>query len=587
MISRWNFIRLNHRIPHAIVTSAGVGCLLLLAWINGSSAEIAPHWLQFLFLYLGIICLIWGLGREGQTAPRLFKWPHISRQEILVVTGILGVALVLRLWELGSKVRAPVDEVLPMTEIIALWDHPYLPMIRRMGFISSLTRLFASWQAGSVAVFGHNLLALRIPSAIVGTLTVVATYFLGRIMFERRTAVIGALILATFPPYLQFSRIGILNIGDPLFGTLAFAFIVLAFKNNRRIAWVLAGAALGLTQYFYEGGRLLYPAFILIWVIFKLLMNRKAVASWIRGLMIFGFTAAVIAAPIYYTLARLSDPLSSRMNTLALSTQDWAALLTSPPNSPAFDFLTRHLIDPLLLFINRPDPSPYYGGNTALILIFLVPAFLLGILWSIKNANGRSLLLWFLMAWAGNLLMVDSALAARYVVVFPAIALLMALGIVQTTAYLPTQYRFKVVFVYAAFCLIAQTIYYFGPHLEAYNQQLVQARDAYDALFRTSDLPSGTAIYLVYPPPNVTEDYAKSFVRFLTDDKRINLIEDPNTFDFSQIPQTSKYAFFVPADDSTTLQILAQHFDFEAPQYTTYPLSSDKAYVLYLSRPQP
>ncbi len=561
--------------------------MLLLAWANGHSDEIVPHWLQFLFLYLGIVCLIWGLGRENPAAPPFFKWRDVSRQDMLLVTGILGIALVLRLWELDSKVRAPVDEVLPMTEIIALWGNPNLPIIRQFGLISSLTRLFASWQAGSVTVFGHNLLALRIPSAIVGTLTVGATYFLGRVLFERRTAVIGALLLATYPPHLQFSRIGVMSIADPLFGTLAFAFIVMGFKRNQPLAWILGGVCLGLTQYFYEGGRLVYPIFIVVFLTFKLGFNRNAIHRWLPRLLIGGMVAVAIALPIYYTLARLSDPLSTRMNTLALSSQDWAALLTSPPNSPAFDFLTRHLIDPLLLFINRPDSTPYYSGSTALILIFMLPCFLVGLMWSIRYSSGRGLVLWFLVTWAGNVLLVDSALVTHYVVVFPAIALLLAVGILQIASYLPSQYRFKVIFVYVAFCVVAQTVYYFGPHLENYNQQLVQGRDAYDALFRTADLPAGTAIYLVDPPPTVTEDYAQSFLRFLTDEKTINLIEDPNTFDFSQMPVASRYAFFVPADDSTTLHVLARHFDFEAPQYTTYPLSNEQAYVLYLSVPKP
>jgi 4-amino-4-deoxy-L-arabinose transferase-like glycosyltransferase len=480
----------------------------------------------------------------------------------------------------------PVDEVRPMTESLALWGNPNLPIIRQFGVISSLTRLFASWQAGSVALFGHNLLALRIPSAIVGTLTVGATYFLGRVLFDRKTAVIGALLLAAYPPHLQFSRIGILNIGDPLFGTLAFAFLALAFKSNRRLAWVLGGVCLGLTQYFYEGGRLLYPAFIMIWVILMLLVNRKAIGRWLHGLLIYGLTALAIAAPIYYTLARLNDPLSTRMNTLSLSANDWAALLTSPPDSPAFDFLTRHFIDPLLLFINRPDPTPYYGGSTALILVFLVPAFVLGIFWSLRHASGRGLLLLFLAAWAGNLLMVDSALAARYVVVFPVVTLLMALGIVQTAAYLLAQYRSKIVLIYVAFCLVAQTVYYFGPHLENYNQQLVQGRDAYDALFRTADLPSGTNVYLIAPPPTVTESYAQNFVAFVSDDKTIQLIDDPNSFAFSQLPLAATYTFFVPADDAETPKILTQHFALEAPEYSSYPLANDKAYVLYQTVPQ-
>lgn len=576
--------RFNRVTQHHLVTLAGVGCFLLLAVTNGSPSDAAPHWLQFVLLYLGIILLIGGLGRITPASAGTFSWGDLSRHEWFQLTGVLALAAILRFWELGSKVRVPVDEVLPMTEILALWGNPHLPMISPLGFISSQTRLFASWQAASVAVWGHNLLALRIPSAVVGTLTVGAVYFLGRVLFDRRTALIGALILAAFPPHLQFSRIGILNIADPLFGTLAFAFICLAFKNNRRIAWVLGGVALGLTQYFYEGGRLLYPALILMWVMLTLLANRKAIRSWIPGFLTYCAAAVVIAAPIYYTLARSYDPLSNRFNTLALTGNDWLTLLTSPPGSPTFDFLIRHLIDPFLLFISRPDPTPYYGGSTALLLFFLVPPFLAGCLWAVRSRGGRGLLLWFFVTWAGNILMVDSALAARYVTVFPAVALLIAIGITQLVLYLPDSYRFKITLIVVGFCVIGQTIYYFGPHLDQYEQQLVPGRDGYAALFRAAELPSGTTVYLIDPPATFTEDYAQTLLRFLAEDKTIHLIEASATVDFSALQDASTYAFFIPSDDPDSLQMLSQHFDLDAPIYTSDPLPKEKTYTLYLGR---
>lgn len=586
-INRQKVMRLKYSIPHLSVTGLGIGCFMLVALTNSSSEVAAPFGFQCLLLYVGIALLIWGLGRLENEADSALHWRNLSRQEIFLVSGVLILALVLRLWELGSKIRVPVDEVLPMSEVLAIWNNPHLPLISQFGVISSLTRLFASWQAVSVAIWGHNLLALRIPSAIVGTLTVAVVYFLGRVLFERRTAIIGALILATYPPHLQFSRIGIMSIADPLFGTVAFACIFLAFRNNRRLMWVLGGVALGLTQYFYEGGRLVYPVFILVWVIVKLLSNRKMIGSWARGLLVCGMTALVIAAPIYYTLAQSNNSFSNRMDTLALNRNDWLAFLTAPPDSPAFNWLVRHSTDPFLLFINRPDSTPYYGGNTALNLFFLVPPFLFGLFWSLRSSGGRGLVLWFLVTWAGNILLVDSALVTHYLIVFPAIALIIAVGIDQILAYVPTLYRFKVAFVYVAFCVVAQIFYYFVPHLDTYNQQFVQGRDAYDALFRAADLPDGTAVYLVDPPATISEDYAQTLLRFLSEDKTVHLIDAPEQFDFDRLPSATQYAFFIPSDDTITPAILSRHFDLQAPEYTTYPLSKDKAYTMYLAVPRP
>jgi 4-amino-4-deoxy-L-arabinose transferase-like glycosyltransferase len=69
----------------------------------------------------------------------------------------------------------------------------------------------------------------------------------------------------TFPPHIQFSRIALLHIADPLFGVLALWFLIRAIRSNRRLDWVLMGVSLGMTQYFFEAGRLFTGALILAW----------------------------------------------------------------------------------------------------------------------------------------------------------------------------------------------------------------------------------------------------------------------------------------------------------------------------------
>jgi 4-amino-4-deoxy-L-arabinose transferase-like glycosyltransferase len=569
------------RLSKNTLTAAfGTACFVVLALANGTQHNVVPHWAQFSLFYVGILCLIGGFGGGWKAFKALFDEAHFGRNELLLLIALLTLALLLRLWSLGSSIPAPVDEVLPMSEILALWDDPRLPMIQQFGFISSPSRVFASWQAASVAAFGHNLLALRIPSALIGTLTVGAVYLLGRILFDAKTALIAALILATYPPHLHFSRIGLLSIADPLFGTLACAFAAWGFKTNRPIAWALAGAALGLTQYFYEGGRLLFPILITIYVTFTLIRGRASIRQWARGLARCALTACLIAAPVYYTLSRLSDPLSSRMGTMALDGDYWKALLTAPPNSPLFEWFGRHTVDPFLLFITRPDSSPYYGGDTALVLVYLVPAFLLGLMGAVGRSGGWLLLVWFLFTWLGNLLLADSALASRYVLVFPAVALLIALGITSTAAYLPTKHALRLVLVYVGFCAVGQTVYYFGTHLPNFNRQLMPSINTYDALSRVVDLPSGTLVVLVHPPSTMTEEYAQTMLRFLSNDKSVMLVNDLTAFDLSRLPEAESYAFFVPPNDAETPQLLDEFFDL-APQYAPNRIPNQEAYILY------
>ena len=107
--------------------------------------------------------------------------------------------------------------------------------------------------AGMFRLLGVTPLALRLPSAIAGILTAVATYWLGREMwasmgvwewrsrksastpalphahtltlpyFDTIVPLVAALYLATSYWHIHFSRFGIRGVFTPLFGTLAFA----------------------------------------------------------------------------------------------------------------------------------------------------------------------------------------------------------------------------------------------------------------------------------------------------------------------------------------------------------------------------
>src|SRR5579872_5620554 len=58
----------------------------------------------------------------------------------------------------------------------------------------------------SQLVFGATEFATRFPSAAIGTLAVIATYFLGRKMFDKKVGLLAAFILAISPWHIIASR---------------------------------------------------------------------------------------------------------------------------------------------------------------------------------------------------------------------------------------------------------------------------------------------------------------------------------------------------------------------------------------------
>ena len=79
-----------------------------------------------------------------------------------------------------------------------------------------------------------------------------------------------------------------------------------------------------------------------------------------------------------------------------------------------------------------------WGLSMALVLPYAVPALLLGVVFAAWRwrTPGVLPLIWLLGTSAGNALLVESAVTARYVAAFPALALLIALGIGEALALL-------------------------------------------------------------------------------------------------------------------------------------------------------
>ena len=108
----------------------------------------------------------------------------------------------------------------------------------------------------SLALLGNSITGLRVPSALVGTLAVLATYAVVAVFQDRRTALLSAIIMTTYHYHVHWSRMGLNNVWDTLWVPSMLAAYAWGWKRRWSGGAVLAGLALGLSQYFYAGSRL-------------------------------------------------------------------------------------------------------------------------------------------------------------------------------------------------------------------------------------------------------------------------------------------------------------------------------------------
>jgi 4-amino-4-deoxy-L-arabinose transferase-like glycosyltransferase len=166
--------------------------------------------------------------------------------------------------------------------------------------------LFMWVQAMSMRIFGVGEFAARFPNALVGMITLVGVYLVGRRLVDRRFGLWWALAFGgSLLPNLYF-RSGII---DPLFNLLIFAgtVAVFAFERQRHIdgrsRWALiliSGVSVGVAVLTKGPVALLIPGltWLALWAV------RRSRPNPIAPMFIWVAVATIVAAPWYVVVAR-------------------------------------------------------------------------------------------------------------------------------------------------------------------------------------------------------------------------------------------------------------------------------------------
>ncbi len=98
----------------------------------------------------------------------------------------------------------------------------------------------------SFKAFGVNEFAARLPSAVLGTAGVIATFFLGSLLFKARAGFLSALILATNVEYIVLSRACVTDMALFVFMLLAALFFICGYIKKVNYFYLLSSASVAL-----------------------------------------------------------------------------------------------------------------------------------------------------------------------------------------------------------------------------------------------------------------------------------------------------------------------------------------------------
>lgn len=272
-----------------------------------------------------------------------------NNQVLFIVFAVFVIAFILRIWDLDkipggfAEVEKQTVDTLRILNLKNLWlkDGFYNAAYVYAAFIWS-------------KVFGLTIFNLRLLSALIGGLTVVATYVFIAEWFSRKIAIFTALLFAVSAFHIAVSRLIVPEIFLPLILLSLFIALTKAYRTKNVWLFGLSGALLGVGLYTSAAFLLVMPLFLVAGAYFYS-KNKKFFTSYKTEIVTALSAFSALAIPyvvsfLYYRDSYLnyygfeSSLLSVAMNF----SQVFTTLFTNSPTGFLVNVGTEPYLDPLI-----------------------------------------------------------------------------------------------------------------------------------------------------------------------------------------------------------------------------------------------
>ncbi len=344
--------------------------------------------------------------------------------------------------------------------------------------------LYIYFTVPSVALFGLTEFAIRFPSALFGSLTVLLAYLLSRKIFENEKEIIKisklgidiptlvTFLLAISPWHLQFSR-GAFEANLGLFFSTLGIYLFFKFAEGKSI-WILFSLMSFLAGMYTFTGQKLFVPFIL--VILFIEFRQKILSSYkivLISLIIFAaffyplfiFATQTIEGRLRFeevTIFRNLEPIN---DSIRLRSQDnfswWSNILHNRRFHRTGEYLTHYFdaFNPRFLFTKgdvNPRLSIQDNGELYYFEIFTVLAGIYFLF--LKKQKYRFLIIgWLLVSPLGPATARETPHALRMIHILPTFQLISAYGIIQFLSAV----KYKKILTFATLLIIAVSFLFY------------------------------------------------------------------------------------------------------------------------------
>ena len=263
---------------------------------------------------------------------------------------ILAISVVLRLIRLNQSLW--LDEAINVNNAAAL-------NLKSLIFNYSLgdfhPPLFHILLRGWILLFGTSEISARVPSLLLGTTTVLVTYLIAKKLFEKKTALVAATLLATAPLHIYYSQEARMYTLAAFLASLSVYFFISILKKDNLAFWIGFIVSTALMLYSDYLPYLLIPIYF-----FYLGINRRGIA---RNTM-RTFIPAFIIIFILLTPWLIILPKQFQVGlSAAAASPAWAQVVGTPD-----------LKNLILVFVKFTIGRISHDNNLIYALLFLPPA---------------------------------------------------------------------------------------------------------------------------------------------------------------------------------------------------------------------
>lgn len=439
-------------------------------------------------------------------------------------------------------------------------------------FIPLISYFFSLFINNSVLIF-------RLPSALTGIFSILLTYCVARICFNKKIALISSLLLLVSFVHLHYSRTELLVIMDSFLAVLVI--IAGFFSITQTRAFFVLGLIIGFSLHFYAGIRgiivscILYLAILFLADFIKVIKRgnfeeylvyaKRVILS--MSLFIMGFMIAL--GPTINFLRK--DNLVSKVGTAKLIISD-----TQFKEKSSFEKLNqiyKSYEKAFLVYIFEPTADPHFKYYAPLLSFplnwfFLTGMFLLFIFADKEKQKFRNLLLVgiFLIPYTNEVLVGQVGIDHRLMSVVPLLNIVSASGMVYIVERVSLKFSKIILIFLLTIFSVFQLYRYFGYRLsdQFSGSEAVKEFVFQEALFNIKNYPKVEQFYVLNNAPfNYDFLHYAEKIEFFTYPKNFELLEKEKflaTFQAEKQFNTRKTLFVMFEDIPELASVIKQKF---------------------------